>query len=56
MTDPTRFAVVREDPEDRTIVGGPYLWDGATEWQPAEQGRLIREADALGEGYTYPST
>lgn len=41
--------------EDRSIVGGPYLWDGETEWEPPEQGRLMVEGDALADGYTYPT-
>jgi hypothetical protein len=54
MSAVARWVVV--DSDTRTIVGGPYLWDGTTEWTPPEQGRLILEADAFDAGYTYPTT
>lgn len=49
---PKRYVVV--DEETKTIVGGPYLWDGITEWTPPDEGTLMLEADALADGYTYP--
>ncbi len=56
MAEPGRWVIVPDDPDNTTIVGGPYLWDGNTDWQPSQHGRLVREADALGDGYTYPPT
>ncbi len=47
-----RWVVV--DDSAMTIVGGPYLWDGHTDWEPPRPGRLVGEADALNDGYTYP--
>lgn len=52
-----RWVVVSDDPNDRAIrCIGPYLWDGVTPWQPPVAGRLVRERDAIGAGYTYPTT
>jgi hypothetical protein len=48
-----RYVVV--DEADKTIVGGPYKWDGVATWTPPEAGTLILEADALAAGYTYPA-
>ncbi len=50
-----RWVVVSVDASDKVIKGGPFLWDGETEWVPPEPGRLVGEADALREGYTWPS-
>jgi hypothetical protein len=49
-----RYVVV--DQQSRTIIGGPYKWDGVQEWTPSESGTLMLEADALSAGYTYPET
>jgi hypothetical protein len=49
---PQRWVMV--DPTTKRIVGGPYLWDGHTEWEPPEQGQLMLEAEALEAGYTFP--
>lgn len=38
-----RYVVTVED----HIVGGPYLWDGETEWTPPEVGKLELESDYL---------
>lgn len=56
MADSTRYVVVREAPEDRTIIGGPYLWDGHTDWTPPDDGDLMREAEALEAGFRYPAS
>jgi len=47
-----RYVVV--DPEERVIVGGPYLWDGVSAWVPPEPGVLMVEAEAAAEGFVYP--
>ncbi len=44
-----RWVVVNDD--GRIVSRGPYLWDGVTPWQPPEQGRLMREDDAVAAGY-----
>lgn len=49
-----RWVVVPDDPDNKTIVGGAYLWDGQAEWAPPEQGRLMLESEALTAGYSYP--
>ncbi len=54
VTEDQRWVVVNDT--THTIVGGPYLWDGHTDWQPPQQGRLILEAEALADSYTYPTT
>ncbi len=54
MAEAQRWVVVADNPDDLTIVGGPYLWDGNTGWEPPHEGRLVLEADALTDGYTYP--
>lgn len=50
------------DPATKVIVGGPYAWNGITQWTPNEivdnpdAGYAItEEAIALDEGYTYPT-
>lgn len=53
MTEVTSYVVVPDDENDKTIVGGPYLWDGGTEWTPPDPGVLLRESDALAKGYRY---
>ena len=45
MAEVQRWVVV--DPEDDSIVGGPYLWDGSASWSPPEVGRLVLEAEWL---------
>lgn len=58
-----RWLVVTPLP-DKTILGGPYLWEGAP-WQPPEgggrdasemvaSGELLEEAPALAGGYVWP--
>lgn len=49
------------DPNTMIIVGGPYRWDGVTEWTPPEiqdnpdaDYKILLESDALAQGYTYP--
>jgi hypothetical protein len=54
MPEVQRWVVVTDEPA-KAIVGGPYLWDGETEWQPPEAGTTMLEADALAAGYAYPS-
>jgi hypothetical protein len=36
------------------IVGGPYVWDGVSAWQPPAAGELMTEADADAAGATWP--
>lgn len=50
---PERYVVVNAT--DRVIVGGPYLWDGQSDWSPPEQGELMTQAEALAKGYSYPA-
>lgn len=47
-----RYVVVPDDPADKAITGGPYEWDGQSDWEPPEPGRLMTEAEALAAGYT----
>lgn len=47
-----RYVVVNES--THLIVGGPYAWDGMTEWTPPDPGTLMLEAAALTNGYAYP--
>lgn len=47
-----RYVVV--DTDNKTIIGGPYLWDGVSQWTPPEEGTLLLEADATAQGYDYP--
>ncbi|MCX3290044.1 hypothetical protein OR263_25590 [Streptomyces sp. NEAU-H22] len=49
-----RWVVVSEDPGNKTILGGAYVWDGETAWTPPVAGTLLTEADALAAGYSYP--
>lgn len=53
MSDVQNYVVV--DSEKKLIVGGPYLWDGVSEWQPPEDGELLREDVARRRGYDWPS-
>jgi hypothetical protein len=46
------YVVVNE--ETKTITGGPYLWDGVTDWTPPDPGTLMKTADAEAAGYTWP--
>ena len=54
MTEVKRYVVVSKDPASKTIIGGPYLWDGEAQWQPPEEGTLMPESDALASGYNFP--
>lgn len=54
-------AYVVVDPAAKTIVGGPYNWDGETEWTAPEitanpdAGYIVIMLDqANAEGYTWP--
>ncbi|MFE0329086.1 hypothetical protein ACFW08_20335 [Streptomyces sp. NPDC058960] len=47
-------AVSATDPDDMVIKLGPLEWDGQTEYNPGDGLRLLLEADALAQGYTYP--
>lgn len=60
----SRWLVVTPPP-GKTILGGAYLWDGQTAWQPPDgggrdaadmvaSGELLEEAQALADGYTWP--
>lgn len=49
MAEPQRYVVV--DPATKYIVGGPYLWDGVTLWNPPDEGTLMLESDAQAAGY-----
>ncbi len=46
-----RWVVV--DPDTDTIIGGPYLWDGESDWEPPQKGTLLEEAKAFQGGYRY---
>ena len=50
----SRWVVVPEDANNKTIVGGPYLWDDQITWTPPVSGVLMLESDALASKYTYP--
>ena len=52
MAEPQRYVLVDEDTQQ--IVGGPFLWDGVTAWEPPDPGTLMLEADAAAAGYTWP--
>jgi hypothetical protein len=59
VSDSERWVVC--DDATKTIVGGPYLWDGETEWtapeieaNPDAGFTLKPEGDALAGGYSYP--
>lgn len=45
-----RYVIVNE--ESKTILDGPFLWDGETEWEPPTAGERMLEAKAIEEGYT----
>jgi hypothetical protein len=49
-----RYVVVSKDSSNKTIIGGPYLWDGQASWQPPADGTLLLESDALQQGYVFP--
>lgn len=46
-----RYVVVPESAANKTIIGGPYEWDGEGDWSPPEIGQLIPETEALAGGY-----
>lgn len=46
-----RYVVV--DTATKKILGGPFAWDGESEWTPPVAGTLMPEAEALGSGYTF---
>ncbi len=59
MSEVGRWMVV--DPATKTLLGGPYLWDGKTRWTPPEVEQspdagyqLMTEADAQAQGYHWP--
>ncbi|MFC4609727.1 hypothetical protein ACFO9E_18180 [Streptomyces maoxianensis] len=43
------------DPEDKVIKLGPLNWDGVTPYNPGDGLLLLLEAEALEQGYTWPS-
>lgn len=47
-------AVSATDENDKVIKLGPLEWDGETPYNPGDEYRLLLEADALEQGYTYP--
>lgn len=49
-----RYVTVPTDTTDRAIKHGPLLWDGTTALTAPQGTKLILEADALAQGYTYP--
>jgi hypothetical protein len=51
--DPQNYYVV--DVPSKTILDGPFLWDGVSEWTPPTAGTLMLVTDADAEGYTWPS-
>ena len=53
MPDVQRYLVV--DEASRTIVGGPYLWDGEAQWTPPDEGTLMLESEAMAAGYGWPA-
>ncbi len=59
-----RYVVVTDTPS-KTIIGGAYLWDGETLWEPpegggrgaqdmVESGELLLEDAAVATGYRWP--
>lgn len=49
-----RYVVV--DMLSKTILGGPWLWDGVVDWTPPMAGTLMLATDAAAGGYTVPPT
>jgi hypothetical protein len=47
----TRYVVV--DVPNHLIVGGPYMWDGVTQWSAPEAGTLMTLAAALTGGHSW---
>jgi hypothetical protein len=37
-----------------TILDGPFLWDGVSDWTPPTAGTLMLVSDAEAAGYTWP--
>lgn len=52
MAEAQRYVVV--DKKAKAVVGGPYLWDGKTDWTPPDEGDLMLESEATGKGYKHP--
>lgn len=46
MAEAKTYVVVAVDDITKKL-GGPYVWDGETQWQPPELGRLVTEAEHL---------
>lgn len=42
MAENKRYVVVDNKGKQ---VGGPYIWDGVSEWSPPEEGKLELESD-----------
>jgi hypothetical protein len=40
MAENKRYVVVDNKGKQ---VGGPYIWDGVSEWSPPEDGKLVLE-------------
>lgn len=43
---------VAVDTATKKILGGPYEWNGETEWTAPEGGTLMLQSQAISEGYT----
>lgn len=54
MPEAQRWVVVDSNLDLKRIIGGPYLWDGETQWTPPEDGELMLEADAQSQGFQWP--
>lgn len=50
-----RYVVVSVDTSDKTIYGGPMLWDGQGVFDPGPGRKLIPDTDARAQGYTFPA-
>jgi hypothetical protein len=49
-----RWVVIDPDHANKTILDGPFKWDGVAQWTPPTAGELMLEADALAGGWQYP--
>lgn len=43
------------DVQARTVLGGPYMWDGQSAWTPPVDGSLITGDECAAGGYTTPA-